>query len=192
MAMDLKNVSLLSLQTVYMQQDPTTQGLCAALEPQFRQMADEVKACLIYASVDTLNGALLDELAWSMHVDWYDAKADTEIKRLIIKRSLKVHRYRGTPYAVEETIRDYFQDVELKEWFEYGGDPYTFRIAVRAGVIDTELAERFTMAINAVKNVRSHMDLVIVFNTHQDLSQFTHAQLSAHTHTELREGDLSA
>jgi phage tail P2-like protein len=192
MAMDLKNINLLSLQTKFMQQDPTTAALCAALEPQFRQLADEVKTCLIYASVDTMDDKLLDELAWSMHVDWYDAKAETEIKRLIIKRSLKVHRYRGTLYAIEETMKDYFQDAEVKEWFEYGGNPYNFRVSVKAGVIDTELATQFAMAVNAVKNVRSHLELIIIFNTYQELTSFTNDQLTAHTYTGLRESDLSA
>ncbi|MDF2591977.1 MAG: phage tail protein [Clostridia bacterium] len=162
MAMDLKNISLLSLQTKCMQQDPTTVALCSAFEPQFRQLTDEVKACLIYASVDTMDDKLLDELAWSMHVDWYDAKAETEIKRLIIKRSLKVHRYRGTLYAIEETMKDYFQDAEVREWFEDGSVPYTFKVIARNQSVTAENEERFTMAVNAVKNVRSHMSELIM------------------------------
>ncbi len=185
--MDLSNVNLLQLQSLYMQQDPTTKGLCAAFNAQLLRVSNEVKSCLIYAGVDALNNALLDELAYSMHVDWYDPKASIDTKRTLIKKSIRVHRYRGTPYALEEVIKDYFQDAEIKEWFEYGGDPYTFRVAIRSGVVNSELLERFTMAVNAVKNVRSHMDLVIIFNTHGDLAQFTHTQLSSYTYAELRE-----
>jgi phage tail P2-like protein len=190
--MDLAHIDLLSLQTASMKQDKTIQALCAALNLQFQQLSDEVKACLIYSRVDDLDGTALDELAWQMHIDWYDSKADVIVKRQLIKSALKVHRYRGTKYAVEEVLKTYFTEAEIKEWFEYGGDPYTFRVSVRSGVIDTELAAQFTMAVNVVKNVRSHMDLVIVFNTYQELTAFTHDQLGAHTYIELREGDFSA
>lgn len=188
---DLKNVSLLDLQTAYMKQDPTTQGLCAALQPIFTQLANEVKACLIFSMVDELEDDILDELAWQMHVDWYDANAETEAKRKIIKTAFKIHRLRGTPYAVEEVVKAYFSEAEIKEWFEYGGDPYMFRVIVDSSAMTPELESRFTLAVNAAKNLRSHMELVINYNKYQELEAFTHAELSAYTHTQLRESDLS-
>jgi P2-related tail formation protein len=118
--MDLKNVSLLNLQTAFMKKDPTTQALCVALEPIFRQLADEVKSCLIFCMIDELQVDVLDELAWQMHVDWYDANADINAKRKIIKTAFKIHRYRGTPYAVEEVVKAYFSEAGVSEWFELG------------------------------------------------------------------------
>ncbi|WP_026486679.1 phage tail protein I [Caldanaerobius polysaccharolyticus] len=160
--MDLSNVDLLNLQTSYMKQDPTTQALCSALNPQFRQLADEVKACLIFSRIDELDDAALDELAWQMHVDWYDANADVEIKRNLIKSAIKVHRYRGTPFAVEEVIQSYFGDGYVQEWFDYGGDPYKFKVVTNNPSVTAEQADQFIKVLNKVKNVRSHLETIIV------------------------------
>lgn len=158
----LSNVDLLSLQTSYMKQDPTTRALCVALTPQFRQLADEVKVCLILARVNELDSAALDELAWQMHVDWYDANASVEIKRKLIKNAIKVHRYRGTPYAVEQVVRDYFGDGHVEEWFEYGGEPYHFRVVTSNPSVTAEQANQFAMAVDKVKNIRSRLEQVII------------------------------
>lgn len=163
--MDLKNVDLLSLQTSYMKQDPTTQALCAALNPHFRQLADEVKACLIYSRIDELDDAALDELAWQMHVDWYDSTAEIEIKRSLIKNAINVHRYRGTPFAVEETVKTYFGDGEVQEWFEYGGQPYYFKVMTTNTRVNTTLLNQFLKVLNSVKNARSWLEAVEITAT---------------------------
>lgn len=159
---NLKNVDLLNLQTSYMKQDATTNALCSALTPQFRQLADETKACLIFSRIDNLDNVALDELAWQMHVDWYDANADITIKRQIIKKALKVHRHRGTPYAVEQVIQDYFGDGKIEEWFEYGGEPYYFRVITSNKSITGEQADQFIKAVDKVKNLRSVLEQVII------------------------------
>jgi len=160
--MDLKNINLLDLQSTYMKQDNTTIALCEALNPQFKQLADEVKACLILSRVNELDNAAIDELAWQLHIDWYDANVDLETKKKIVKTSLVVHKYRGTPFAIEEIIRTYFGDGIIEEWFEYGGDPYTFRVITSNSSVTADLATEFTMAVNSVKNIRSHLEQIII------------------------------
>mgnify|MGYP000365305309 CR=1 FL=1 len=158
----LKDVDLLSLQTSYMKQDTTTKAMCAALTPEFQKLSEEVKTCLIFSRINELDSEALDELAWQLHIDWYDANADIEVKRQIIKNALKVHRYRGTPYAVEQVVQDYFGDGHVEEWFEYGGDPYHFRVVTSNPSVTGEMAEQFVKAVEKVKNVRSHLEQVII------------------------------
>lgn len=167
--MDLNTLDLLSLQTKSMQQDKTTKGMCAALNPQFLDLSNRMNLILIYSRIDFLTEDILDILAWQFNCTWYDAKATLSEKRKIIKTALLVHKTRGTRFAVEEVVKSYFDDAEVKEWFEYGGDPYTFKVIVRNGV-EPELAERFTKAVNAVKNVRSFMEeLIVGFTCADDL-----------------------
>lgn len=163
--MNLKDVNLLSLQTKYMQLDKTTQALCAALTPQFRQMADDIKACLIYARVNELNSEVLDELAWQMNIDWYDPTADIDVRRTLIKNALKIYQFRGTPYAVEQVIQDYFGDGAVEEWFEYNGDPYHFQVVTSNSAVTGELATQFTQAVEKVKRLSTILDQVIVSMT---------------------------
>lgn len=163
--MDLNNIDLLKLQTAYMQEDPTTKALCAALNPQLQEIANSLVKALILAKVDSLSEELLDELAYELHVDWYDAKATIDVKRNLIKNSDKVHMFLGTPYAVEQVVQDYFGDGQVEEWFDYGGQPYYFRVVTENSAVTGELADQFANAVDAVKNKRSRLEAVIVSMT---------------------------
>jgi phage tail P2-like protein len=160
--MELKTLNLLDLQSTHMKQDRTTIALCETLNPHFLQLADEVKSCLILSRIHELDDVALDELAWQLHIDWYDANVDIETKRKIIKGAVVVHRFKGTPFAVEEVINTYFGDGEIEEWFQYGGEPYMFRVITSNASITGELANQFTKAISSVKNVRSHLEQILV------------------------------
>lgn len=160
--MNLKKLDVLSLQTSYMKNDPTTIAMCAAINPQFKKLADEVKNCLIYARIDDLEEAVLDELAWQMDIDWYDANADIDVKQKLIKTAPEIHKTRGTPDAVERIVKTYFSDGYVKEWFEYGGNPYMFKVVTSNPSVTSELAEQFTKVLDSVKNKRSHLESILI------------------------------
>ncbi|MGE5631699.1 MAG: phage tail protein I [Caulobacteraceae bacterium] len=159
---DLKTVDLLELQTNYMKQDPTTQALCVALTPHLRQLANEVRLCLIYSRTDELPEAILDELAWQRKIDWYDATADIEIKRQLVKTAPAIKHCLGTPYAVEEVIKIYFGDGELQEWFDYGGARGMFKVLTNNSAVTGERAQQFIKVLNAVKRKSSHLEEIII------------------------------
>lgn len=160
--MDLSNVDLLSLQSPYMQKDSTTIALCQALTPQFQQLATETKLCLIYSRINELEAPILDELAWQMRVDWYDATADIMIKRQLIKTAIIVHMFRGTPYAVEQVIQTYFGDGYVEEWFDYGGDPGMFKVVTSNASVTTDLAEQFIKVLNSAKRASAHLEEILI------------------------------
>lgn len=160
--MDLKNVDLLSLQTSAMKTDSTIKALCAALTPQFQQLANEVKMCMIYSRINELDEAALDELAWQMHIDWYDATADISIKRQLIKTADDVHAKLGTAAAVEDVVKAYFGDGQVQEWFEYGGTNGMFNVLTTNGSVTDTLAAQFARVIEPVKRKSQHLDQVIV------------------------------
>jgi phage tail P2-like protein len=160
--MDLKDVDLLSLQTSVMKTDPTIKALCAALTPQFKQLANEVKLCMIYSRVDELDEVVLDELAWQMHIDWYDATADIEIKRKLIKTAPDVQAKLGTPAAVEDVILAYFGDGQVLEWWEYGGTNGMLNVLTTNGSVTDKLAAQFARVIEPVKRKSQHLDQVII------------------------------
>ncbi len=159
---DLRNVDLLELQTNFMKQDPTTQALCSALTPQMQKVANEVKLCLIYSRIDELSDQVLDELAWQMKIDWYDATADIVIKRQLIKTAPIIKRCLGTPYAVEEVIKIYFGDGEVEEWFEYDGERGMFKVMTSNTSVTGELAQQFIRVLEAVKRKSSHLEEIII------------------------------
>jgi len=180
--MNLNNVDLLKLQTLFMQQDLTTQAICAALNQQFENIAGDIGKCLILSNINLLSVELLDELAYELHVDWYDSSASIDVKRALIKNSDKVHMYLGTPYAVEQVVWDYFGDGYVEEWYQYtGGEPYHFRVVTSNPSVTGELAELFASAMDKVKRKSAIMDAVVV-----DLS----AQMTVYYANSLHVGDL--
>lgn len=57
-----------------------------------------------------------------------------------------------------------FAHSEVREWFEYGGEPYRFRIDTMDGFKTMDDYRALIRAINTVKNTRSWLDGVTVYN----------------------------
>lgn len=165
--MDLNNINLLDLQTNYMKQDKTTQAICYALNKQFRKLSQEIKSVSIYSRLNELFEPLIDELAWQMHVDFYDYSLSLDKKVELIKNSLRLHKIKGTPAAVEEAASTVFGRTKLEEWFEYGGEPFFFRVNVEVTEqgASPENLKKLDLLINEYKNKRSWLEKVNIFMT---------------------------
>lgn len=116
----------------------------------------------LYANIDRLDENMLNHLAYECHVDFYDVDLPIEKKRTMVKKAIKYHRYKGTPFAVEELLSDVFDETWLKEWYEYGGDPYYFRIYTKDFLKDEKTFKSFIKALFAVKNTRSWLEGIIL------------------------------
>jgi phage tail P2-like protein len=114
---------------------------------------------------DTCPAELLPWLAWALSVDVWNTAWPEAKKRQVIKAAIVVHRHKGTPYAVEEAFRAVNIRATVKEWFEYGGDPHKFKLAV--DVVDEGLSATTYAIIEEIaaktKNVRSHLDGLDVY-----------------------------
>ncbi|MBQ7478889.1 MAG: phage tail protein I [Selenomonadaceae bacterium] len=115
---------------------------------------------LLYGSIDELPSELLDHLSALCHVDNYDSGYSLDVKRKLIKDSILVHKHKGTKLAIKTHIANLFGDSHIEEWYEYGGNPFTFRMAIDGeGVFDeTRGISELLEAVKSVKNVRSQWD----------------------------------
>lgn len=161
--MDLSNIDLLELQTSYMKQDPTTIAMCKVLTPIFRELAQESKLAFIYGRIDELDDKTLDELAWQFHVDFYSVDFPINVKRNLIKDAKRIHKLKGTPLAVERLLSAIFGSSKLVEWFEYGGEPFMFKVKVDVENNINLLLDKFEESINSVKNTRSHLEKIEIY-----------------------------
>ena len=84
----------------------------------------------IYSRIDELDESLLDILAEDLKVDWYDPSSSITVKRRIIKDNWYVHKRLGTAGAVEKALSGVWPDSLVEEWFEYGGNPFYFRVVL--------------------------------------------------------------
>ena len=142
--------------------DPNMLALAQVIAEQLQVNAKEIGKNIIYARIDELDEQTLDILAYDLHVDWYDYSYPIEVKRQTIKDSVKVHRKLGTKYAVETALGAVYPGTKVKEWFEYGGKPYTFKVII--GVTTEGLtAERQAAVLERIKfykNLRSHLEKI--------------------------------
>ena len=74
--------------------------------------------------IDNVPSDVLPHLAEQYHVTgnegWLQAVTEEE-KRNLIKSSIKMHRYKGTKYALEEIFKVLDITGKVQEWFEYDG-----------------------------------------------------------------------
>lgn len=162
--MDLDNLSLLDLQTSYMSKDTSVIAMCKASESAFRKLAKESLLPFIYGRIDELEDDMLDELAWQFHVDFYSVDLPLNVKRSLIKNAKKIHKEKGTPAAVETLLSSLFGNAKLKEWFEYDGEPFMFKVAVEVENDINMLIDKFEESINTVKNTRSHLERIEIYS----------------------------
>ena len=81
------------------------------------------------------------------------SKLDLSTKRKLVKNAIEDHRIRGTPAAVEKLFADVFDGAVVKEWWEFGGNPYEFRIEQIGRMLATESDyQDFHLALNVAKN----------------------------------------
>ena len=112
----------------------------------------------IYSRIDDLPESLLDILAKDFKIDWYNFDHPIETKRAVIKDSFYVHKHLGTVGAVKRALSDVWPSFSLEEWYDYGGDPYHFRVAIADHDFTVAKREQAIRYINLVKNVRSWLD----------------------------------
>lgn len=98
----------------------------------------------------------LDEMAWEYNIP-YDFTADVEVKREWISNVYGLSRLYGTPEGIVEYMGAYFENATLQEAWEYGGQPFHFRMIFPDSWTPEKVAWA-TRAINEVKNVRSVLD----------------------------------
>lgn len=148
-------------------------GNATALERSLAAPADralEIDADIVrrVTIVDDCPADQLPALAWEYSVDEWSPDWSDERKRAVIRASLGVHRKKGTAFALRAGIDAIGQDVQIEEWFEYGAQPYRFRLVIDLEPDeifkrkDTELIARVALRS---KNVRSLLEYILFRRT---------------------------
>lgn len=159
---NIRNFSLLSLVPPSLQSDPQVQAACAALEGELQAVSNDIDQIMIISKLDQQSAAVVDNLAWQWHVDFYDDSLPLEKRIALVKNSILWHRIKGTPAAVQQRVSTVLSGGEVTEWFEYNGRPYYFRVQTDEIVSSQTVYDRLTALIEATKNVRSWLDCLLV------------------------------
>ena len=159
MSKDLQNLSLLDILPPNLLADEQINAAAQALDDELQKVTAAIRETLILPRIDELPEAVIDLLAWQLHVDFYEELTTLAEKRNAVKQSIAMHRVKGTRMAVELALHMVYTSGEVSEWFEYGGRPYYFRVRfIHPETIRTEDVDRVIRIINTVKNTRSWLE----------------------------------
>ena len=160
--MRLDNVEMIRLAPGFMRDDNFVRAFCEAADEQFRKLADELRGALIYVDADQLPEHILDAVAHDLHVDYYNAGDDIEIKRRLVAASGQRHAAKGTNPAIEELMGIVFGDGEVEEWFQYDGRPGYFKVWTSNISATTTHVDKFMDMLQSVKRGGAFLDGVFI------------------------------
>ena len=159
---DIYTVNFADYLPAALKHDPKMRAIAETVTREALRVSGETENVLIYSRIDDLPEALIDILAYDMHVDWYDYSYPLKVKRDILKGSVRVHKKMGTKYAIEKALGALYPQSEVEEWYQYEGEPHHFHIV--CDVTENRVTASFQDIINAVmmyKRLSSHLDEVV-------------------------------
>lgn len=170
--------------------------LAKVIDEQLHEINALSELALVYPRIDELTEEFIDELAVQFHVDFYSSTLPIEKKRALVKNSIAWHMRKGTASVVQEMAATVFDSADVQEWFEYGGDPYFFRVMILGSGMTEDGIEQIIRLINAVKNVRSWLD-EIGFYIPMDANLYGGFAPTMHKHftiypAQIQDSDLTA
>ena len=140
--------------------DEQIAAMASALDGMLADLSADAAQVLHLPRLEELSGTILDLLAWQFHVDFYEPLwLSDEVKRNLIRQSIAWHRIKGTRAAVEQVNAAFNRAVEISEWYEYGGEPYWFRLRTAPFRKKSEMDSWFRQLSDA-KNVRSWCEVI--------------------------------
>ena len=107
--------------------------------------------------VDKVREDFLINLASNLGVD-VDRYSPLDTRTKIAK-AIDLHRLKGTKKAIELLSELLLSEVKITEWFEYGGEPYKFKVYINS-IKSEDLYQKIVNLINEYKNERSWLESI--------------------------------
>jgi len=140
---------------------PNASTLLRDLEEIFGDSFDLPTLNRYVVNPDLAPAHILPWLAWALSVDDWSDSWPEQIRRNVIKASVEVHRKKGTIGALKKALQAFnYTNVKVEEWFEYGAEPYFFRVFfdVKEPGFDVNILPQVQKVIESTKNARSHLE----------------------------------
>lgn len=142
-------------------------SLAKEFEKNFkRDIISQLPKLAIYENLEQQSDKILSELAYQYSVDVWEETLPREIKISLIKNAILVHAKKGTKSSVKENLKKLNKPVKISEWWEYGGNPFTFKIFVYNLFSATEnWIFSLLDTIEKYKNCRSVIEVIEINNS---------------------------
>lgn len=161
---DFSALSLRALLPAPLRNDEEIAIVADIISADIQKINDIVKLINLKATLSQQTDAVLDELGYEKHIEGYSAALSRSVRESLIHRAIQLHRYKGTPASMQSALDSLGYGMTIKEWFEYDGEPYHFKIELDLfgqEISDAEYA-LIDVFIEQYKNVRSKLDGITI------------------------------
>lgn len=134
--------------------------LAIEFEKNIKKVISEVPKLAIYQNLKQQSDEVLSELAYQYTIDNWKESLAREIKIELIKTAYWAHAKKGTKIAITENLKKLNYPLEVQEWFEYGGKPFTFKIFTTHISSVPSWTDDLIYIIRKYKNCRSVLDSI--------------------------------
>lgn len=146
-------------------QDDVDYKIAEAIGNQEAKLFLRVNQSIIDDNFEEHPDVVLLHLLWENHLLKKSeglALANNKKERAdLIRASIQLHRYKGTPYAIERALKAVKIKGKTEEWFDYDGEPYHFwvELSLNQKLNDLKLIREMIMEY---KNVRSWFEGFVI------------------------------
>ena len=116
----------------------------------------------IYSGIDTASDDILDALAAELAVPSYSQSYNIDVKRELVKGAISYWQTAGSAQTVEDICRTIFGDAEVLEWFNFGGDPGTYKVLTSNPGVTGSDVKKFEAVAESVKRLSQKLISVTV------------------------------
>ena len=138
------------------------QAVAYAVGRQMEKLCAYADSARTYAAIATMPERVLDLLAVELRTPAYDENYSIRVKRALIEGTLVFYTQMGTPAAVNKIIETIFETGYIREWYEYGGDPYHFKAYTTNPAITSDDVEEFKRVLGSVKRLSAWLDEIVL------------------------------
>lgn len=126
----------------------------------------EIEKLAIFKNLSSQSNEVLSQLAWQFSIDNWQESLSKEIKINLIKNAYWAHSKKGTKKAVEDCLKMLGYPITLQEWFEYNGNPYTYKVIISGEAFQETWITELIELIEKYKNCRSILETATIeFNS---------------------------
>jgi P2-related tail formation protein len=162
MSRTIYNVGLAELLPQSFAGDIKISAICAAFDAMNAIVTAAIGKVIILANVGDQPSEVTDRLAVELQTPYYDQVLPLATRQALVAASGRINAKKGTKAAIKELAEIIFGPVDIREWFEYSGDPFHFVIYVSDENVPGAKLAAFTAMLEKVKPLRSTLDSIVI------------------------------
>lgn len=166
--MNINNITMIDLVPEFMKSDATVKGLCKAADTIMSELYNRMYSVNMLGNINKFIESDLDYIAQESDIGWYHDSFILDQKRCILKNAPNMYYLLGINEAICDLIQNIYGDAEIKEWYEYAGEAFHFKIITSNSSAVNEHADLFLQLLKSVKKCTSILDSIEIITSGTD------------------------